>query len=167
MAWRGSTSPADRIFACLAYLLPLLDVVGMVGGMLMVSGSFLTPLLALIVLPLSPFIEIYYGFGGFMPLIIFFALYMLVVRNDKVAHFIRFNVMQAILIGIALSLFSIVWRYFLGAIFAPTNIVTQTLFNTVFLAVVAASLYSMVQSVLGRYAEIPTLSDAAYAQVRY
>lgn len=167
MAWRGSTSPADRIFACLAYLLPLLDVVGTVGGMLIASGSFLTPVLGLILVPLSPFINIYYGFGGFMPLIIFFALYMLVVRNDKVAHFIRFNVMQAILIGIALSLFAIIWRYFLGAIFAPSNIVTQTLFNTVFLAVVAASLYSMVQSVLGRYAEIPTLSDAAYAQVRY
>lgn len=167
MSWRGSTSPSDRLFACLAYLLPLLDVVGLVGTILLASGSFLTPLLALIVIPLSPLLGIYYGFGGFMPLIIFFALYMLVVRNDRVPHFIRFNVMQSILIGILLALVSIVWQAFLARLFGPTSIVAQTLFNTVFLAVVAAVLYSMVQSALGRYAEIPTLSDAAYTQVRY
>ncbi len=167
MAWRGSTSPSDRLFACLAYLLPLLDVVGLVGTMLLASGSFLTPLLALIVIPLRPLLGIYYGFGGFMPLIIFFALYMLVVRNDRVPHFIRFNVMQSILIGIVLALFSIVWQYFLGAIFGPSSIIAQTLFNTIFLAVVGAAFYAIVQSALGRYAEIPTLSDAAYAQVRY
>lgn len=167
MTWRGSSSPTDRIFASLAYLLPLLDVVGLVGGVLLSSGSFLTPLLAAIVIPLSPLLGIYYGFGGFMPLIIFFALYMLVVRNDKVAHFIRFNVMQAILIGILLSLFSIIWRYIFAAIIPPDNILAQVLFNTVFLATIAAAGYSIFQSALGRYAEIPTISEAAYTQVRY
>lgn len=167
MTWRGSSSPTDRIFSSLAYLLPLLDVVGLVGGILLVSNSFLTPLLEIIVYPLSPLLSIYYGFGGFMPLIIFFALYMLVVRNDRMPHFIRFNVMQAILIGILLSLFSIIWRFVLASLLPPTNIITQTLFNTVFLATVAASLYCIVQSVLGRYAEIPTISEAAYTQVRY
>jgi len=167
MTWRGSSSPTDRIFASLAYLLPVLDVVGLVGVIIFTSGSFLAPLLALIIVPLSPLLSIYYGFGGFMPLIIFFALYMLVVRNDKVAHFIRFNVMQSILIGIILSLFSIIWRYVLADILPPTNIITETLFNTVFLATIGASFYCIVQSALGRYAEIPTISEAAYTQVRY
>lgn len=167
MTWRGSSSPSDRIFASLAYLLPLLDVFGLVAGVLVASGSFLTPLLAVIFFPLSPLINIYYGFGGFMPLIVFFALYMLVVRNDRVPHFIRFNVMQAILFGILLSLFSIIWRFVLAALLPTGNIITQTLFNTVFLATIAASLYCIVQSLLGRYAEIPTISEAAYTQVRY
>lgn len=167
MTWRGSSSPTDRIFASLAYLLPVLDVIGTVGMFLFASGSFLTPLLAFIIVPLSPLLTIYYGFGGFMPLIVFFALYMLVVRNDRVPHFIRFNVMQSILIGILLSLFSIIWRYVLAAILPPTNIIAETLFNTVFLATIGASLYCIVQSALGRYAEIPTLSEAAYTQVRY
>jgi len=34
------------------------------------------------------------------------------------------------------------------------------------LGTVAAVLYSIVQSALGRYAEIPTLSEAVYMQVR-
>jgi len=167
MTWRGSSSPTDRIFASLAYLLPLLDVVGLVGQVLVLSGSFLTPVLALILVPLSPLLSFYYGFGGFMPLIVFFALYLLVVRNDRVPHFIRFNVMQSILFGILLSLFSIIWSFVLSNILPPGNIITQTLFNTVFLATIAASLYCIVQSVLGRYAEIPTISEAAYTQVRY
>ncbi|MDX2230171.1 MAG: Tic20 family protein [Leptolyngbyaceae cyanobacterium bins.349] len=167
MTWRGSSSPTDRIFASLAYLLPLLDVMGLVGRILFDSGSFLTPLLALIWIPLGPLLSIYYGFGGFMPLIIFFALYMLVVRNDRVPHFIRFNVMQSILIGILLSLFSIIWRFVLASVLPPTNIIAETLFNTVFLATVGAALYCIVQSALGRYAEIPTISEAAYTQVRY
>jgi hypothetical protein len=36
----------------------------------------------------------------------------------------------------------------------------------VFLGVVAAVVYSVIQSAMGRYAEIPTISDAVYMQVR-
>lgn len=164
MSWRGSTSPSDRIFACLVYLLPLMDVIGLVFNQIG-SGSFLSPILNLILVPLFPVLSIYYGFGGFMPLIIFFALYLLVVRNESIAHFIRFNAMQSILFGIVLSLFSIVWRYMLSGILGNT-LLAQTLFNTIFLGTVVAVGYSVVQSVLGRYAEIPTISDAAYTQVR-
>jgi hypothetical protein len=46
-----------------------------------------------------------------------------------------------------------------------TNLVTETLLNIVFLGTVAACGYSIVQSLLGRYAEIPALSEAVYAQV--
>lgn len=165
MAWRGSTTPSDRIFSCLVYLLPLMDVVGLVFNVFQTSDSFLTPLLVAIVKPLSPLLNIYYGFP-FLPLIIFFALYMLVVRNEAVPHFIRFNTMQSILIGIVLSLFSILWSFVFSSIFSMSSLVTQTIFNTIFLAVVAAVGYSIVQSALGRYAEIPTISEAAYTQVR-
>ncbi len=167
MSWRGSASPSDRIFASLAYLLPLLDVVAFVGQVIANSDSFLKPLLRLIVVPLVPLLSIYYAFGGFMSFIIFIALFMLVVRNDAIAYFIRFNVMQAILLGIALSLFQIVWRYILGPIFPGDSMITQTLFNTVFLATLAAVGYSVVQSALGRVAEIPTISNAVRAQLPY
>ena len=164
MTWRGSISPTDRIFACLVYLLPLLDVIGLVYGAIG-SGSFLSPILRAIAIPLAPLLSIYYGFGGFMSLIIFFALFLLVVRNESIVHFIRFNAMQSILFGIVLSLVSILWRYVLAPILQEPLLV-QTLFNTIFLGVIVAVGYSVVQSALGRYAEIPTISDAAYTQVR-
>jgi uncharacterized membrane protein len=164
MTWRGATSPLDRIFASLVYLLPLLDVIALCVRQLQ-FGSFLSPLFNAIAIPLAPLLTFYYGLGGLMPLIIFFALFLLVVRNETIAHFIRFNAMQSILFGIVLSLVSILWRYVFSAFLGGT-LLEQTLFNTVFLGTIVAVGYSVVQSILGRYAEIPTISDAAYTQVR-
>lgn len=164
MTWRGSASPTDRIFASLVYLLPLMDVIALCFRQLG-AGSFLSPIFNAIVIPLAPLLSFYYGFGGLMPLIIFFALFLLVVRNESIAHFIRFNAMQSILFGIVLSLVSILWRYVFAGFLGGT-LLEQTLFNTVFLGTIVAVGYGIAQSALGRYAEIPTISDAAYTQVR-
>ncbi|MBW4422706.1 MAG: hypothetical protein KME13_26445 [Myxacorys californica WJT36-NPBG1] len=163
MAWRGSTTVSDRIFACLAYFLPLLDLVVLVAAPL--SGSFLSPLLALLAVPLAP-LFLLYGSIPFASLIVFFALYLLVVRNESIPHFIRFNTMQALLFSIALSLIGIIWSAILAPVFGMGGLLTQTLFNAVFLGTIAAIGYSLIQSALGRYAEIPTISDAVHMQVR-
>lgn len=162
MTWRGSTTVSDRIFASLVYLLPLIDVIRLVIPVLR-SDSFLSPLLVLIAQPLAPLMMIY---SGFIPLIVFFALFLLVVRNENIAHFIRFNTMQAILFGIVLSLVAIIWDFALGPVFSSIPLLSQTLFNAVFLGTLVAVGYSIVQTGLGRYAEIPTISDAVYMQVR-
>jgi uncharacterized membrane protein len=163
MTWRGTTTVSDRIFACLVYLLPLLDLIVLVLGPL--QGSFVAPFLNLIAEPLFPLIRIYLGFGGFASLIIFFAIYLLVVRNENIRHFIRFNAMQAILFGIALTLISLLVSPVVGVL-QPGNLLVQTIFNVIFLGTIAAIGFSIVQSALGRYAEIPTISDAVYMQVR-
>jgi uncharacterized membrane protein len=50
----------------------------------------------------------------FASLIIFFALYLGVVRNENISHFIRFNAMQAILLDIVLMLCGLVLPIFEG-----------------------------------------------------
>jgi uncharacterized membrane protein len=159
MSWRGSTTVWDRVFACLPYLLPLIDC--------LIFGSFLLnqfPLLQLFLLPIQPVIAIYNSLGSIGQLIIFFALFILVVRNEKISHFIRFNAMQAILLDIVIFLCSIIVNT-LGKIIG-TNFAIETLYNTIFLGIVAAVVYSVFQSLFGRYAEIPAISDAVYLQVR-
>lgn len=165
MTGRGSVSPSDRFFSCLVYILPLMETLVLVSQGI-TGGSLLAPVFALLVVPLSPIISIYYGFGGLLSFAVFLALYMLVVRNSELSHFLRYNVMQAILFGIVLSLIGIVWQYFLGAIFRNT-IVAETLFNTIFLGGLVAVGYSVIQTALGRYAEIPAISEAVSNQVRY
>ena len=158
MAWRGSTTVKDRIFASLPYLLPIISGLPF--------GSFLFrqfPALGVFLIPLQPVLLIYNSVP-FAGLIIFFLLFLLVVRNEKIAHFIRFNTMQAILLDILLVLCSLVLQILLPAL--GTNLVTETLINIVFLGTVVACGYSIVKSLLGHYAEIPTLSEAVYAQVR-
>jgi hypothetical protein len=158
MAWRGSTNVSDRLFACLPYLLPLIEVLGF-------SQFLLTqfPFLQLLFIPLMPLISLYSSIS-FAGLIIFFALWLLVVRNEKIPHFIRFNTMQAILLDILIVLCSILTgfiRQIPGSGFA-----IETLYSTIFIGIVAAIGYSVVQSLLGRYAEIPAISDAVHMQVR-
>ncbi|MBW4466770.1 MAG: hypothetical protein KME07_15210 [Pegethrix bostrychoides GSE-TBD4-15B] len=157
MTWRGSTTPQERIFACLPYLLPFLDGLDYANPFLS-QFPVLQPLFLpfLLLKPLTGF-----PFG----LIIFFALFLLVIRNENISHFIRFNAMQAILIDIVLILCGLIFSYILQPVLQG-GLILETLFNVVFLGTVVAVIYSVVQSALGRYAEIPTLSEAVYMQVR-
>jgi uncharacterized membrane protein len=159
MTWRSTTTPADRVFACLPYLLPLLDS-------LEFSQPFFSqfPALLPILLPLQPLLAIYRGVP-FVGLIVFFALFLLVVRNENISHFIRFNTMQAILLDIVLILCSIIVRLVLQQVLGG-GLFLETIFNVIFLGTLVAVIYSVIQSALGRYAEIPTLSQAVYMQVR-
>ncbi|MGF1515394.1 MAG: Tic20 family protein [Elainellaceae cyanobacterium] len=173
MTWRGQTTPWDRVFACLVYVLPLMEAYTQYGQVFF--RQF--PQLSFLVLPLWPFLIVYgtvlsvfpFGLGG---LVVFIALIALVVRNDRIRHFVRFNTMQAILIGIALSIFGLLWSLVttvpnsLGSSAFSGGIIGMTIANVLFLGTVALAGYSIFQSARGRYAEIPTLSEAVYAQVR-
>ena len=157
MTWRGSTTVPDRIFASLPYLLPLID--GLSFGRYLFAQF---PVLQLFFVPLAPLLQIYSL--PFASLIIFFALYLGVVRNENISHFIRFNAMQAILLDIVLMLCRLVLPIFSQGL--QVAFIAETLYNMVFLGAFAAFVYAVVQSLLGRYAEIPPLSDAVYMQVR-
>jgi hypothetical protein len=168
MTWRGSTSVKDRIVSCLPYAFPMVEAMGF--GMLLLTQF---PILGLILIPLTPFLAVYSllnsVLGGYGGLVIFFALYMLVVRNTNINHFIRYNTMNALIIGIAASLVSTVLSLLgiLRNITLPLPLPLTILFSVVFLGVLISSVYSIVVALMGKYAEIPVLSEAAYSQTRY
>jgi uncharacterized membrane protein len=160
MSTNSTVDIKDKLFGGLVYLIPLLDA--------FVFGEFLFqqfPTLDIIYLPILPLLKFYYQFP-FGSFIIFIVLFMAVVRNSNISHFIRFNAMQAILIGILLSLFGLILAYVFKPAFG-NSLITETFYNFAFLGAWASSGFGIVQSLLGRYAEIPTISEAAYAQVRY
>lgn len=158
MTFRGSTTVKDRIFACLPYLLPVVEV--------FIFGAFLLeqfPILKPLFLPLLPLLTIYYGVP-YAELIVFFVLFLFVVRNEKISHFVRFNTMQAIMLDIVIFLFSILTKVI--NLVPASGFAIQTLYTTIFLGILAASVYSVVRCLTGRYAEIPAISEAVYMQVR-
>lgn len=159
MTWRGSTDTKDRIFAALVYLLPLYSAFAF-GIFIFQQIPFLGAALAIVLTPLA---FLYSSLGSFGSLIIFFVLFFAVVRNPRISHFIRFNTMQAILIDILVYLLGLALGFFARGLGA--NLVVETLFNVVFLGAFAACVYSIIQSVIGKYADIPTISEAAYSQV--
>jgi Chloroplast import apparatus Tic20-like len=152
-----SNSTTDRLFSSLVYLLPLLD--GMSFGAFIFQQFHLESVVAILFviyrsLPLQPFTN----------LILFFVFLFAIVRNLKVPHFIRFNTMQALLIDIVLLLCGLILDILRAGL--PAKLLIETLYNTVFFGLIAAIGYSVFQSIRGRYAEIPILSDAVRMQVR-
>jgi uncharacterized membrane protein len=174
MAWRGSSTPKDRILACLVYLVPMLEVLGFGFALFQQFPWFEIPFV-----PLYPLAIVYfYAIGGLqvVALAVFFGLYLGIVRNESLRHFLRFNAMQSLLIAIVvflfralLGLFGLLVPVVPNALVAATNLpfLLTLVFNTVFLGVLAACIYSIVQSVRGLYAEIPVISEAAYMQTRF
>jgi vacuolar-type H+-ATPase subunit I/STV1 len=157
MSWQTQT-PADRFFGSVTYLLPIVEVYSF--------GRFVFeqfPIVALLYQPLAPLMWVVYAlpFGSFA---LFLGLYLGVVNNRSVSRFIRFNVLQAILIGILISLCSLVLQYILLPILGG-SMVTQVLMNVVFLGTIGASIYAIVMSALGKYAEFAQLSEAAHIQI--
>ncbi|MGB8699550.1 MAG: Tic20 family protein [Thermosynechococcaceae cyanobacterium] len=157
MTWRGSTTVRDRVFASLPYLLPLLH------GLFFAKSFFnVFPALQVLLLPLLPLLYLYSL--PLASLIIFLGLFFGVVRNERIPHFIRFNAMQALLVDIMLVIVSLILPI-LGKM-NGIDFVATSLSNFVFLGVIAIVGFSVVQSLRGLYAEIPTLSEAVYMQVR-
>ncbi len=162
MTWSSSPSITDRILAALPYVLPV--IVGLPYGIQLITDF---PIFGFLLIPLSPLLSVYGTLAGTVPffgLIVFFALILLVVRNPNINHFIRFNTMQAILLNIILVVFSLVLGLFDPRVFG--NLIVSTLSNVLFLGMLAAVGYSIVQTFRGVYAEIPTISQAVHMQVR-
>jgi uncharacterized membrane protein len=147
----------QRLLAALAYLLPWSDAVGF-GSSLM--RQF--PLLNWLALPALPLrlLEQEVPFGG---LVIFLLLFALVIRNPKVPYPIRFNVLQAMLITIVLVLVQLSFQIVLSNL--AGGFLLRTLANTVFLGALLLVLYGIVESLRGREAEIPTVSEAVRMQL--
>ena len=154
---QSDTPVRDRIFASLVYLLPLFD--GLVFGAFIFKQLNLGSVFAILLgiyqsLPFQPFTN----------LILFFVFLFAIVRNSNISHFIRFNTMQAVLLDVILLLCGLVLDI-LGTSLQG-GLITETLYNTVFLGIVAASGYAVFESLRGRYGEIPAISDTVHMQVR-
>ncbi|MEN9202438.1 MAG: Tic20 family protein [Thermostichus sp. DG_1_6_bins_120] len=163
MTWRGEITPINRLWGSLPYLLPLVSALpfGFVPSGLFSSVPALVPIFAPL-FRLIPFATGWLGMG------VFLALLFLVIRNTQVAHFVRFNTIQALLLNIVLFLVQLLMQV-LGMLFGGFGLVPVMgiLATTALLGVIAVTVYAWVQNIRSRYPEVPVLSDAAYAWIRY
>jgi len=156
----GSMDVKDRFFGAAVYLFAIHDALGLSSG-LRAQFPTLEPFFRFLWLLVTPINVIYRIFNTAIPLfgslVVFFILFIAVVRNEQIAYFIRFNTLQSILFGIAISLIAIVF----GALKA-----LGLIGGLVFIFATGASIFCMIECALGRYPEIPTISAAAHSQLR-
>ena len=140
MSWSNNFTVADRAYACLAYLLPLLTVLGQFP------------------VNIPSFLQIFYTLS---PLAIVIALYFFVLKNQKISRLVRFNVLQAMLLGALFSLCQIG----IGLLLMPIPMVRQPLLLLASVAIGGVCIYSMVITAQGKYAEIRELSKNTHLWV--
>ena len=147
----------QRLLGLLAYLLPWSDALSF--GRELYN---LFPWIAYLALPATPvlLLERSIPFGGFL---LFLVLFLVVVRNPNVPYYLRFNVLQAILLDILLVVLALAFNVLLSPL--GNSLMIRTLNNTVFIGALVLVLYASVQCVRGKEADLPTLSEAVRMQL--
>ena len=147
----------QRLLGLLAYLLPWSDALSF--GRELYN---LFPWIAYLALPATPvlLLERSIPFGGFL---LFLVLFLVVVRNPNVPYYLRFNVLQAILLDILLVVLALAFNVLLSPL--GNSLMIRTLNNTVFIGALVLVLYASIQCIRGKEADLPTLSDAVRMQL--
>ena len=120
------------------------------------------PILQILAIPAIPFIILQrlIPFGG---LIIFFALFLGVIRNTNIPYFVRFNAFQAILIDICLILIN----YALQILIRPlgNDLIFRTLSSTCLVAMLSIIIFAISECLQGKEPDLPGISNAVRMQL--
>ena len=139
----------QRITSILIYTIPLKAALPF-GSILFYKFAYLKIILY-VTLPIA-IIENNLPFGS---LLLFIILFVGVVRNQNVPYFVRFNGCQALLLDIALILFTYLLRIF--------PIAELGLF--LFILTLAIFIFCLIQCISGIEPEIPLISKSARMQI--
>nr|QCI04039.1 hypothetical protein [Antithamnionella ternifolia] len=153
----------DRCSSILPYWLPLLEGLQNFGQQILPDYPF--GLMSVYKKTLMPLV-IFYVTHPALAFIIFFILYYLFVRAKSPIPdrpFIRFNVLQAILLFLINSLLGATFRAL--PIEFRMSLYGLMLCNTLFWFVLSTIFYSVVKSIEGKYAQIPVISQAVRIQI--
>jgi hypothetical protein len=96
-------------------------------------------------------------------LLLFVLLFAAVVRNPQVPYTIRFNTLQALMLDILLVVIGLVFQLLQSLL--GGGLLFRTLANTVFLGTLLILLFTVVQVLRGKEADLPTLSEAVRMQL--
>ena len=147
----------QRAASIFIYMLPWSDLVPFGGNLFNVF-----PFLQWLVIPALPviFLEQIIPLGS---LLMFFLVFITLVRNPQAPYFIRFNALQAILIDIAAILISYGFRIFLDPL--GSSLLLKTCSNTLFIIGLAIILFSIIECLQGKEPDLPGISEAVKIQL--
>nr|YP_009396539.1 hypothetical protein [Vertebrata australis]ARW65725.1 hypothetical protein [Vertebrata australis] len=153
----------DRFVSIFPYGLPLMEGLQNFGQQVLPDYPF--SLMSLYKKTFMPLV-IFYVTHPALAFITFFVLYYLFVRSKSPIPnrpFVRFNVLQAILLFLINSLLGSAFRAL--PIEFRVSLYGLILCNTLFWFVLSTISYAFVKSLQGRYANIPVISQAVKIQI--
>ena len=147
----------QRLLGLLVYVLPWSDAIPF-GQHLFLQF----PVLQWLILPAEPLLILKSGIPlNLGNLLVFFLLFLAVVRNSNVPYFIRFNTLQALLVDIVVVLIS----YAFVILPIGGGLMMRTLSSTVVVGVLAVVIFALIECARGREPDLPGLSQAVRMQL--
>tara|TARA_B100000579_G_scaffold91238_1_gene72076 strand:- start:290 stop:748 length:459 start_codon:yes stop_codon:yes gene_type:complete len=147
----------ERVLGILLYMIPWADCLTF-GNHLYIKY----PITQIIQIPAIPIIIIERSipFGN---LLLFFAIFIGLVRNSKVSYFLRFNALQSILINIGIIIISFIFQIF----FSPfaTSLLIRTFSSTLLISIFSMIAYCVWSCSQGNTPKLPVVSEATKMQL--
>ena len=154
---------AERSLSIISYFFPFIEISYYFGAkvFLSIDNIGMRYLYLRIIAPLSSF----YQENIYIIFIVMVGIFLVCSRGSvPLTKFLRFNVIQAILLNIICSCIGSIYS-FLPLILRET-VIGVVLANTFYLGILLIMGYSTILIIYGRYPRIPILSEAAKLQVQ-
>ncbi|PSS05002.1 Protein TIC 20-I like [Actinidia chinensis var. chinensis] len=150
-----------RVLACLPYLLPFHET-----WMYAETAYHLHPFFEDFEFLTLPFLESLSLLPSWFLIAYFIIAYLCVVRRKEWPHFLRFNVAMGLLMELSLQITGIVTRRWMpkAVYWGKLGMHFWTFFGFAFLFTVIECVRC---TLVGKYADVPFVSDAAYIQIPY
>ena len=146
-----------KILGVLLYLIPWSDSLAF-GNHLFIKY----PLTQIIQIPAIPIliIEKSIPFGN---LLLFLAIFIGLVRNNKVSYFLRFNALQSLLINIGIIIINFIFEIF----FSPfgSSLIIRTFSSTLLISIFSIITYCVWSCTKGNEPNLPGISEATKMQL--
>ena len=150
-------SLGGRILGILLYMIPWADSLPL-GNHLYIKYPF-TQIIQIPAIPII-IIERSIPFGN---LLLFLAIFIGIVRNNKVSYFLRFNALQSLLINIGILIISFIVNIF----FSPfeNSLIIRTFSSTLLISLFSMIIYCVWSCTQGNEPNLPGISEATKMQL--
>ena len=147
----------DKILGIILYMIPWSDSLGF-GNHLFIKYPF-TQIIQIPAFPII-LIERSIPFGN---LLLFLAIFIGIVRNNKVSYFLRFNALQSLLINIGVIIISYVFEILFSSFYA--SLIIRTLSSTLLISIFSMIIYCVWSCTQGNEPDLPWISQATKMQL--
>ena len=146
-----------KILGIILYMIPWSDSLGF-GNHLFIKYPFIQ----IIQVPAIPIILIERS----LPLgnlLLFLAIFIGLIRNNKVSYFLRFNALQSLLINIGVIIISYVFEILFSSFYA--SLIIRTLSSTLLISIFSMIIYCVWSCTQGNEPDLPWISQATKMQL--
>ncbi len=150
-------STGAKVLGVLLYMIPWSDSLTF-GNHLYLKYPFIQ----IIQIPAIPIILIERSIP-FGSLLLFLAIFLGLVRNNKVSYFLRFNALQSLLINIGIIIISFIFEI----IFSPflNSLIIRTFSSTLLISLFSVIVYCVWSCTQGNEPDLPVVSQATKMQL--